>query len=70
MDRVNRLVVIRGKQTGWEKGINYREMDGNQTFGNDHFVMYTDVELKCYISETLKIVLNTGSGSEGHTRFI
>ena len=29
----------------WVKGVKCKVMDGSQTFGDDHFVMNTDVEL-------------------------
>lgn len=37
------------------KGANYIVMGGNQTDVGDHFVVYTDVELKCYILEIYTI---------------
>ena len=38
----------RGKRSGegeWVKGADYMVTDGNYTFGGEHTVVYTDVEL-------------------------
>ena len=29
----------------WMKGVKCKVVDGNQTFGGDHFVMNTDIKL-------------------------
>lgn len=48
-DMENRLVVTSGEGdwgcAKWVKGINCMVMEGNQTFGGDHFVVYTHVKL-------------------------
>ena len=54
MHKENRLVVARGEGGRWVtqvKGINCMVMDGNYTF-DDHFVVYTDIELYCCTPES------------------
>ena len=50
VDIEKRLVFTREEGSGekwmkWVKGINCMVMDGNQTCGGDHFVVYTGVKL-------------------------
>lgn len=48
-----RLVVTGGEGAEgwakWVKGANYIVMGGNQIDVGDHFIVYTDVEVQCYI---------------------
>lgn len=40
-------VYPRGRRDRIGEGINCTVKDGNQIFGGDHFIVYTDVELRC-----------------------